>query len=34
MMLVYIDIPYFCNWKPERFRTTSLERKSNKFRYV
>jgi len=23
----------FCDWKPGRFRTTSLRRKSNKFRY-
>jgi len=33
MMLVYIGIPHFCDWKPGRFRTTSLRRKSNKFRY-
>ena len=33
MMLVYIDIAYFCDWKPGRFRTTSLRKKSNKFRY-
>jgi len=23
----------FCDWKPRRFRTTSLRRKSSKFRY-
>jgi len=33
MMLVNIGIPYFCDWKPRCFRTTSLRRKSNKFRY-
>jgi len=33
LMLVYIGIPYFCDWKPGRFRTTSFRRKSNKFRY-
>jgi len=32
-MLMYIDAPYFCDWKPGRFTTTSLRRKSNKFRY-
>jgi len=33
MMLVYIGIPYFCDWKPGRSRTTSFRKKSNKFRY-
>jgi len=33
MVLVYIGIPYFCDWKPGRFRTTSLRRKWNKFWY-
>jgi len=33
-MPVYTGIQYFCDWKPGRFRTTSLRRKSNKFRKI
>jgi len=32
MELVRVEMYLFCDWKPVRFRTTSLRRKSNKLR--